>query len=202
MTQEYEPFYGDFGPLNMGHTFMFCTRTASLLQVTVMTKLAKLAWSAPDVAVDTNAGNDCGTVWRHRRFHESTAECAQMGASQEKMVYLYTAAHAWKRANAAALVRSGCFSLLRMLVLDNLALSLAIFPHLLASCVQVGIFQTLFLNVSPAEAYSRLAAGAPYETFRDASTGESMLPLSVMHIVEVGALRKQISLILLSPRLL
>lgn len=33
VMQEYEPFYGDFGPLNMGHTFMFCTRTASLLQV-------------------------------------------------------------------------------------------------------------------------------------------------------------------------
>jgi Dual specificity protein phosphatase, N-terminal half len=33
VTQEYEPFYGDFGPLNMGHTFEFCTRTASLLQV-------------------------------------------------------------------------------------------------------------------------------------------------------------------------
>ncbi len=28
-----------------------------------------------------------------------------MGADQEKMVYLYTAPHAWKRANAAALVR-------------------------------------------------------------------------------------------------
>lgn len=53
--------------------------------------------------------------------------------------------------------------------------------------LQVGIFQTLFLNASPADAYSRLAAGAPYETFRDASTGESMLPLTVLHVIEVSA---------------
>jgi hypothetical protein len=50
---------------------------------------------------------------------------------------------------------------------------------------QVGIFQTLFMNVSPADAYSRLAAGAPYDTFRDASTGESMLPLTILHVIEV-----------------
>lgn len=52
--------------------------------------------------------------------------------------------------------------------------------------VQIGIFETLFLNMTPEAAYSRLAAGAPYEPFRDASTGESMLPLSVLHIIEVG----------------
>ena len=32
---------------------------------------------------------------------------AQTGASQGKMVYLYTVPHAWKRANAAALVGAG-----------------------------------------------------------------------------------------------
>ena len=52
--------------------------------------------------------------------------------------------------------------------------------------MQVGIFQTLFMHASPADAYSRLAAGAPYDTFRDASTGESMLPLTVLHVIEVN----------------
>ena len=31
--QEYEPFFGDFGPLNMGHTYNFCMRTNALLLV-------------------------------------------------------------------------------------------------------------------------------------------------------------------------
>ncbi len=48
----------------------------------------------------------------------------------------------------------------------------------------MGIFATLFLNMSPAEAYAQLAAGEPYEGFRDASTGASMLPLSVLHVIE------------------
>jgi len=31
--QVYEPFFGDFGPLNLGHTYNFCKRTNDLLQV-------------------------------------------------------------------------------------------------------------------------------------------------------------------------
>lgn len=44
------------------------------------------------------------------------------------------------------------------------------------------------MGMSPAAAYSQLSAGEPYENFRDASTGESMLPLSVLHIIEVNIL--------------
>lgn len=32
-AQLYEPFYADFGPLNMGRTYRFCETTARLLQV-------------------------------------------------------------------------------------------------------------------------------------------------------------------------
>lgn len=32
-TQLYEPFYADFGPLNLGKTYRFCARTAELLEV-------------------------------------------------------------------------------------------------------------------------------------------------------------------------
>ena len=32
-AQLYEPFYADFGPLNLGHAFKYCRRTAELLQV-------------------------------------------------------------------------------------------------------------------------------------------------------------------------
>jgi hypothetical protein len=31
--QLYEPFYADFGPLNLGKTYRFCARTAELLEV-------------------------------------------------------------------------------------------------------------------------------------------------------------------------
>ena len=33
MAQEYEPFYGDFGPLNLGHSYNFCMRANELVQV-------------------------------------------------------------------------------------------------------------------------------------------------------------------------
>ena len=31
--QVYEPFFGDFGPLNLGHTYNFCKRTNEFLEV-------------------------------------------------------------------------------------------------------------------------------------------------------------------------
>ena len=31
--QVYEPFFGDFGPLNLGHTYNFCKRVNDLLHV-------------------------------------------------------------------------------------------------------------------------------------------------------------------------
>lgn len=32
-VQLYEPFFADFGPLNLGRTFRFCQQTKQLLQV-------------------------------------------------------------------------------------------------------------------------------------------------------------------------
>jgi hypothetical protein len=33
LPQLYEPFFADFGPLNLGKTYRFCARTNQLLQV-------------------------------------------------------------------------------------------------------------------------------------------------------------------------
>ena len=52
--------------------------------------------------------------------------------------------------------------------------------------LQVGVFQTLFLGATPKEAWQRLAAGAPYCSFRDASTGDAMMPLTVLDIIEAS----------------
>lgn len=37
--QVYEPFYADFGPLNLGKTYRFCARTAELLEVRIDLKM-------------------------------------------------------------------------------------------------------------------------------------------------------------------
>jgi cell division cycle 14 len=95
--QEYEPFYGDFGPLNMGHTFMFCTRTASLLQVP--------SWHHCCSIHRPDAGAHVSKCRVAEKLH---LLLLQSRASQGKMLYLYTAPHAWKRANAAALVGVHC----------------------------------------------------------------------------------------------
>eukprot|EP00879_Flechtneria_rotunda_P006044 GHRR01006357.1.p1 GENE.GHRR01006357.1~~GHRR01006357.1.p1 ORF type:complete len:659 (+),score=235.53 GHRR01006357.1:217-2193(+) len=89
----YEPFYADFGPLNLGKTYRFCEHTKQLLQ-----------------------------------------EADKHG----KKLYLYTGPLPQQKANAAVLV---------------------------------GIFQVLYLNISPDEAYAPLACQAPYMPFRDASCG-------------------------------
>ena len=35
LSQLYEPFFADFGPLNLGKTYRFCARTNQLLQVCI-----------------------------------------------------------------------------------------------------------------------------------------------------------------------
>eukprot|EP00775_Hariotina_reticulata_P004251 gene4251-4502_t len=89
----YEPFYADFGPLNLGKTFHFC---------------------------------------------ESTKQLLQESDKRGRRLYLYTGPSPQARANAAVLV---------------------------------GVFQALYLNRSPEEAYAPLAKQAPYIPFRDASCG-------------------------------
>lgn len=39
LLQLYEPFYADFGPLNLGKTYRFCEHTKQLLQVRVRCSL-------------------------------------------------------------------------------------------------------------------------------------------------------------------
>jgi hypothetical protein len=47
LPQVYEPFYADFGPLNMGRTFRFCEITARLLKVRLAsTYVAASHWTA------------------------------------------------------------------------------------------------------------------------------------------------------------
>lgn len=89
----YEPFYADFGPLNLGKTHRFCEHTKQLLQ-----------------------------------------EAEKRG----KKLFLYTGPQPQARANAAVLV---------------------------------GIYQVLYLNRTPEDAYAPLAPKGPYMPFRDASCG-------------------------------
>jgi len=40
-AQLYEPFYADFGPLNLGHAYKFCRRTAELVQVAITSYISR-----------------------------------------------------------------------------------------------------------------------------------------------------------------
>lgn len=140
----------------------------------------------------------------------------QNSASTGRMVYLYAAPHAWRKANAAVLVSPtssvqfmhiwgprgrgthGSFPcsqawLVEQDIRNNCAVTLLAAGQCGCSisgvlrAMQVGIFQTLFLGATPEEAWQRLAPGAPYCPFRDASTGEAMMPLGVVDVIEVRA---------------
>ena len=51
--------------------------------------------------------------------------------------------------------------------------------------VLVGIWQVLYLNRSAEQAYAPLAALPPCEEFRDASSGASLLPLTILDVIQV-----------------
>jgi hypothetical protein len=51
--------------------------------------------------------------------------------------------------------------------------------------VLVGIWQVLYLERSAAEAYVPLAGLPPCEEFRDASSGTSLLPLTILDVIQV-----------------
>ena len=51
--------------------------------------------------------------------------------------------------------------------------------------VLVGIWQVLYLDRSAEEAYAPLAGLQPCEEFRDASSGASLLPLTVLDVIQV-----------------
>ena len=51
--------------------------------------------------------------------------------------------------------------------------------------VLVGIWQVLYLDRSAEQAYAPLAALPPCEEFRDASSGASLLPLTILDVIQV-----------------
>ncbi|KAK9839607.1 hypothetical protein WJX81_000477 [Elliptochloris bilobata] len=51
----YEPFYADFGPLNLGHAFKYCRRTAELLQDAARLGKKLLFYSGPSPQHKVNA---------------------------------------------------------------------------------------------------------------------------------------------------
>eukprot|EP00891_Asterochloris_glomerata_P004133 jgi/Astpho2/4133/fgenesh1_pg.00063_%23_114_t len=101
----YEPFYADFGPLNLGLAFSFCQKTKRLLEE---------------------------------------------GDRLKKRVYFCTGPHVHQKANAAVLV---------------------------------GIFQVVFLQRTPEQAYSRVQSLQPFVPFRDASCGPPSFHLTVLDCV-------------------
>ncbi len=52
--------------------------------------------------------------------------------------------------------------------------------------VQVGIFQVVFLQRTPEQAYSRVQSMQPFVPFRDASCGPPSFHLTVLDCVRVG----------------
>ena len=52
--------------------------------------------------------------------------------------------------------------------------------------VQVGIFQVVFLQRNPDQAYSRVQSLQPFVPFRDASCGPPSFHLTVLDCIRVG----------------
>ena len=52
--------------------------------------------------------------------------------------------------------------------------------------MQVGIFQVVFLQRTPEQAYSRVQSLQPFVPFRDASCGPPSFHLTVLDCVRVG----------------
>ena len=51
----------------------------------------------------------------------------------------------------------------------------------------MGIWQVLFLGRTADEAWAPMQALPPVDYFRDASCGPSVLPLTIMDVIQVGA---------------
>lgn len=102
----YEPFYSDFGPLNLGHTYDFCMR--------VLDAMEKVRGTG-------------------------------------RPAYVYSGAHAWLKANATVLV---------------------------------GIFHVLYMPSTSEKTWELLSSLGPFNTFRDASTGPSLMPLTIDDVLK------------------
>lgn len=53
------------------------------------------------------------------------------------------------------------------------------------SCVQIGIFQVVYLGATADEAYQRVQPLQPFFPFRDASCGPPSFNLTVLHCIQV-----------------
>ena len=87
MVQIYEPFFEDFGPLNLGQAYRFCCRTNALRQV----------------GVGATTTRFCGSSQVGLKLTQSW--CTHQEAKQrQKTLYFYTGNSDQQRANAAVLV--------------------------------------------------------------------------------------------------
>lgn len=105
-AQRYEPFYADFGPLNLGHAFKYCRRTAELLQVShpspfglapalKLPRLLNLPWRS-------FASRHITGTW----LEAGPGACAPQDAARlGKKLLFYTGPSPQHKANAAVLVR-------------------------------------------------------------------------------------------------
>ena len=163
LAQIYEPFFEDFGPLNLGQAYRFCCRTNTLRQVRVVSpsQLHHLPF----------IGRAETCAWLHQEANQ-----------RQKALYFYTGTSEQQRANAAVLVcpfpsLASCSA--RLHVCSSGLLTLADF-------LQVGLYQVLLMDRSPEAAYQAVKGLAPFAPFRDASCGQSCFDLTVLHCLQAS----------------
>ena len=105
-AQLYEPFYADFGPLNLGHAFKYCRRTAELLQVSHPSPFGQApALKLPRLlglpAVLLCQAHYCIAAGKLRPGACAPQDAARLG----KKLLFYTGPSPQHKANAALLVR-------------------------------------------------------------------------------------------------
>ena len=102
----YEPFYADFGPLNLGLAFSFCQKTKRLLEVGMNIQTEQLPQKLrKQAASQLNCLQGLGPKgWNKRLPHSYLGPCLQEGDRLKKRVYFCTGPHVHQKANAAVLV--------------------------------------------------------------------------------------------------
>lgn len=106
--QLYEPFFADFGPLNLGKTYRFCMRTQALLAV-------RGSPSSRHVSQNITASGWIAMLGASQRCRARAAVictcavralcvCVQEAQRTGKKLYFYSGPHAHFKANAAVLV--------------------------------------------------------------------------------------------------
>lgn len=102
-AQLYEPFYADFGPLNLGKTHRFCETTKQLLQV----RVCRAAGHTRPRPLNNLGGCSRGRVCCHRAHAAAVlhAPVPQDAQQRGKKLYLYTGPQPQAKANTAVLVR-------------------------------------------------------------------------------------------------